>query len=97
MRISDWSSDVCSSDLDASAARYLKRRGGDAGYMVIMQAPDALTHRARMAKLGIRKIAEHQDKKYTFTHFHPGNFNGVVTSIDSVGGVVGYLETDGDR
>lgn len=81
---------------DASAARYLKRRGGDAGYMVIMQAPDALTHRARMEKLGIRKIAEHQDKKYTFTHFHPGDFNGVLTSIDSVGGVADYLETDGD-
>ncbi|HEY4343379.1 MAG TPA: VOC family protein [Parvibaculum sp.] len=81
---------------DASAARYLKRRGGDAGYMVIMQAPDALEHRTRMEKLAIRKIAEHQDKKYTFTHFHPGDFNGVLTSIDSVGGVADYLETDGD-
>lgn len=81
---------------DASAARYLKRRGGDAGYMVIMQTPDALTHRARMEKLGVRKIAEHQDKKYTFTHFHPGDFNGVLTSIDSVGGIADYLETDGD-
>lgn len=81
---------------DASATRYLKRRGGDAGYMVIMQAPDALTHRARMEKLGIRKIAEHQDRKYTFTHFHPGDFNGVLTSIDSVGGVADYLETDSD-
>ncbi|MCE9650287.1 MAG: VOC family protein [Parvibaculum sp.] len=81
---------------DASAARYLKRRGGDAGYMVIMQARDALSHRARMEKLGIRKIAEHQDKKYTFTHFHPGDFNGVLTSIDSVGGVADYLETEGD-
>lgn len=81
---------------DASAARYLKRRNGDAGYMVILQAPDALAHRARMEKLGIRKIAEHQDKKYTFTHFHPGDFNGVLTSIDSVGGVADYLETDGD-
>jgi hypothetical protein len=81
---------------DASAARYLKRRGGDAGYMVIMQASDALSHRARMEKLGIRKIAEHQDKKYTFTHFHPSDFNGVLTSIDSVGGITDYLETEGD-
>lgn len=81
---------------DASAARYLKRRGGDAGYMVIMQAPDALAHRARLEKLGIRKIAEHQDRKYTFTHFHPGDFNGVLTSIDSVGGVADYLESESD-
>lgn len=81
---------------DASAARYLKRRGGDAGYMVIMQSPDALLHRARLEKLGIRKIAELQNKKYAFTHFHPGDFNGVLTSIDSVGGVADYLDPDGD-
>jgi hypothetical protein len=33
---------------DASAARYLKRRSGDAGYMVILQDDDALAHRARL-------------------------------------------------
>lgn len=78
---------------DASAARYLKRRGGDAGYMVILHSRDALAHRARLEAKGLRKIAEHEGKKYTFTHFHPGDFDGVLTSIDTVGGVSDPLET----
>ena len=70
---------------DASALRYLQRRGGDAGYMLIFQAPNALAHRARLAARGIRKIAELNTARYTFTHFHPGDFNGVLTSIDTQG------------
>jgi hypothetical protein len=70
---------------DASAGRYLKRRGGDAGYMLIFQAPDALAHRKRLEDLGIRLIAKHETPQYTFTHFHPGDFNGVLTSIDTEG------------
>ena len=70
---------------DASAGRYLKRRGGDAGYMLIFQAPNALEHRARLADKGIRLIAKHETPQYTFTHFHPGDFDGVLTSIDTEG------------
>jgi hypothetical protein len=69
---------------DASAARYLKRRGGDAGYMLIFQSADALAHRTRLTGQGIRSIAQHDTPDYTFTHFHPGDFNGVLTSIDMV-------------
>jgi hypothetical protein len=71
---------------DASAARYLTRRGGDAGYMVIIQDADALAHRARLAKQGVRMIAEMEDGDYVFTHFHPGDFMGVLASIDQVKG-----------
>ena len=70
---------------NASAGRYLKRRGGDAGYMLIFQAPNAFEHRKRLAAQGVRLIAEHQTAAYTFTHFHPGDFNGVLTSIDTEG------------
>ena len=80
---------------DASAARYLKRRNGDAGYMVILQDKDALAHRARLLSAGVRKIAEHEGR-YTFTHFHPGDFDGVLTSIDSVGNIADHLVTDSD-
>lgn len=69
---------------DASAGRYLKRRGGDAGYMLIFQSADALAHRKRLAAQGIRSIAQHDTPDYTFTHFHPGDFGGVLTSIDMV-------------
>ena len=67
---------------DASAARYLNRRGGDAGYMVIFQAEDALAHRKRLADTGVRLIAESQHDGYIFTHFHPGDCAGVLSSID---------------
>ena len=79
---------------DASAARYLKRRNGDAGYMVILQDHDALAHRARLEAAGLRKIAEHAGHKYT--HFHPADFDGVLTSIDSVSGVTDFYEEMSD-
>lgn len=80
---------------DASARRYLHRRGGDAGYMVILQSEDAHAHRDRILGLGARKIAEH-DGSYVFTHFHPGDFGGVLTSVDSVTGVEDWFHPDSD-
>jgi hypothetical protein len=70
---------------EASAGRYLKRRGGDAGYMLIFETQDAMAHRARIEGKGVRIIARHRSPEYSFTHFHPGDFNGVFTSIDTAG------------
>ena len=67
---------------DASGARYLARRGGDAGYMVILQSDDALVHRARLQGAGVRVIARSERETYRFTHFHPGDCAGVLMSID---------------
>lgn len=80
---------------DASALRYLHRRGGDAGYMLIFKVEDAKAHRERVLGLGARQIAV-LDKKYVFTHFHPGDFGGVLTSIDSVVGNENWFEPDSD-
>ena len=41
-----------------TAGRYLDRRGGDGGYMVIVQVDDPAAHRARAADLGIRVVHE---------------------------------------
>jgi hypothetical protein len=71
---------------DASGARYLARRGGDAGYMVILQDADALAHRARLEAAGVRVIARSRGEPYRYTHFHPGDCAGVLLSIDSVEG-----------
>jgi hypothetical protein len=71
---------------DASGARYLARRGGDAGYMVILQADDALAHRARLQAAGVRVIARSERDNYRFTHFHPGDCAGVLLSIDDTPG-----------
>jgi len=80
---------------DASAGRYLARRGGDAGYMLIFQAPDAVRHRKRLAELGIRNIAELNTRGYTFTHFHPADVSGVLTSIDTEGDGTSWNDPDG--
>src|SRR5580693_8727362 len=81
---------------DASGARYLARRGGDAGYMVIMQDADALPHRARLEGQGIRVIATSRTPGYCYTHFHPGDCAGVLMSIDSVDGDAAWAEPRSD-
>jgi hypothetical protein len=81
---------------DASGARYLARRGGDAGYMVILQDADALPHRERLEKAGVRVIATSRGDDYRYTHFHPGDCAGVLMSIDSVVGDAGWREAKSD-
>jgi hypothetical protein len=78
---------------DASGARYLARRGGDAGYMVILQDADALGHRTRLEAAGVRAVARNRGEgRYRFTHFHPADCAGVLLSIDSVEGDSGWAE-----
>jgi hypothetical protein len=77
---------------DASGARYLARRGGDAGYMVILQDADALAHRERLEKQGVRLIAKSREPRYQYTHFHPADCAGVLMSIDSVVGDAAWRE-----
>lgn len=45
---------------DTAGGRYLARRGGDGGYMVIMQVPEAAypAYRQRVESLGVRLISE---------------------------------------
>src|SRR5215472_6849772 len=81
---------------DASGARYLARRGGDAGYMVILQDDDALAHRARLEAIGARVIARSPDRRYLYTHYHPGDCAGVLLSIDSVAGDAAWRDAKSD-
>ena len=66
----------------ASAARFLNRRGGDAGYMLILQVADAEAERARISALGVRVVDDIDQPGYRCAHFHPGDFGGVLTSVD---------------
>lgn len=45
---------------DTPGGRYLQRRGGDGGYMVIMQVPQAAypSYRGRVESMGIRLVSE---------------------------------------
>ena len=67
---------------DASARRFRKRRGGDAGYMVILQTDEALQHRERLEALGVQRIYTLERHGYLTTQFHPREFGGILVSID---------------
>jgi hypothetical protein len=80
----------------ASAGRFLARRRGDAGYMIILQTADAEAERARAMALGVRAVDEIDTPAYRATHFHPADFGGMLVSFDQQRTAPNYLEPFGD-
>jgi len=70
---------------DASAARLLARRGGDCGYMVIVQTEDLAAARERMEREKVRIVFEHAHPAgHTATiHLHPSDVGGAILSLDA--------------
>lgn len=66
-----------------SAGRYIDRRKGDGGYMVILQVSDAAAERQRVTGLGVRAVAQKDLPEYQYTHFHPSDTTGVLLSLDT--------------
>ena len=66
-----------------SAGRYIERRKGDGGYMVILQVPDAAAERKRVTDLGVRAVAQKDLPEYQYTHVHPSDTTGVLLSLDT--------------
>jgi catechol 2,3-dioxygenase-like lactoylglutathione lyase family enzyme len=66
-----------------SAGRYIERRKGDGGYMVILQVADAAAERKRVTDLGVRAVAQKDLPEYQYTHFHPSDTAGVLLSLDT--------------
>jgi hypothetical protein len=72
---------------DTAGGRYLSRRSGDGGYMVIMQTDDHAGRRARAAGLGIRIAMQHDGPEYHITQLHPADTGGSFLEIDEqIGG-----------
>jgi Glyoxalase-like domain len=65
-----------------AAGRYLERRGGDGGYMLIFQLDrlDAARERARAA--GIRVVWQIDLADISGTHLHPADTRGALVSLD---------------
>lgn len=80
---------------DASAARHLKRRGGDAGYMVILQVADAPAEEARAAAQEVRVVDRIDRPDYYAAHFHPADFGGMLVSFDQQRNAPDFLEPYG--
>jgi hypothetical protein len=77
---------------NTTAGRYLERRGGDGGYMVLLQCADALSERERIMGMGIRSVFTLDNPEYRCTHFHPRDTGGVLLSVDSVAPGADYAE-----
>src|SRR5690349_11174643 len=57
-------------DPNATAERYLKRRGGDGGYMLIIQSDDLDRDRAHFADIGVRTVWKLDLPEIRGTHLH---------------------------
>lgn len=65
-----------------AGGRYLERRGGDGGYMVITQCDDHKPRRDRVEALGIRIAHEFQTPEFLNMQLHPKDTGGTFFEID---------------
>src|SRR3954453_14462533 len=61
---------------NTAGGRYLDGRKGDAGYMVILQTDDHPPYKQRVDDLGVRKVAEADEKNYSIMQLHPADTSG---------------------
>jgi len=65
-----------------TAQRLLEKRGGDGGYMVILQVEDLDAARAQVRDAGARVVDQIDRDGAAFTHIHPKDIGGAILSID---------------
>jgi len=83
MPIGDTFLEVISPVTDtAPARRFLDRRGGDGGYMVMLQSDRLDADRARVAALGVRVAWQIDLDDIRDTHFHPADVGGAILALD---------------
>lgn len=68
-----------------AGGRYLQRRGGDGGYMVITQI-DSFAEHQRLRQLaldnGVRVANEHSTESWTLTQLHPGDLRAAFLELE---------------
>ena len=73
---------VSPAQADTAAGRYLSRRHGDGGYMVIFQTRDLAARRRRFSACGVREVWDLALDDIETTHLHPRDTGGAIVSID---------------
>ncbi len=66
----------------APARRFLDRRGGDGGYMVMLQSDRLDDDRRRIAALGVRVVWRIDLDDIRDTHLHPADVGGAILALD---------------
>jgi len=67
---------------NTAGGRYLERRGGDGGYMVITQCDEHAPRKRRVEELSIRTVADRDSHDYTIMQLHPRDTGGSFFEID---------------
>ncbi len=65
-----------------TATRYLERRGGDSGYMLIVQTDEHAAHVRAIEELGVRIVARYDAEGFTDVQLHPADTGGAFLEID---------------
>lgn len=71
---------------DTAGGRYMQRRGGDSGYMVITEVDDADARRAHAAEIGVRVVYDmnNPDEGHNGMQLHPGDTGGSFFEMDQM-------------
>ena len=69
---------------NTTAGRLLERRGGDGGYMVIVQVDDLLNEKQRVESADIRIVFEAFTERGSAIHLHPKDVPGAIASLDQM-------------
>ncbi len=67
-----------------TAGRLLERRGGDGGYMVIVQVHDLSYEKNRLTDTSIRTVWETDRPHAKAIHLHPKDVPGAIVSLDQM-------------
>ena len=67
---------------DAPAARYLARRGGDGGYMLMFDLEDLEGARLRAEQAGVRVVWAIDLPDISDSHLHPVDMGGAIVALD---------------
>jgi hypothetical protein len=66
---------------DTSAGRLLDRRGGDSGYMLMLQVDDLAAARERAAHERVRQVFEISLEDIAEVHLHPADMRAAIVSL----------------
>jgi hypothetical protein len=66
-----------------SAGRLIERRGGDCGYMLMLQVDDLARARAAAGRLGIREVFAVELDDMSEVHLHPADVGAAIVSLSA--------------
>lgn len=78
--------------LQTPAGRYLERRKGDGGYMVILECDDVDRRAAHMESLGVRIVLHPRHDDFNEIQLHPRDTGGALIAINETRGRTTMLE-----